>query len=110
MPVVYGPPYPPISSAVMASCSRAGGQYGITRGGRSVLDGCPEIVIVAVLGRSAGQNVISDGQTALPIENDVGTDPAMLPDFHITEDQDVVVAGGTFAKSVVTGNFPPVGQ
>src|SRR6516225_5689205 len=54
--------------------------------------------------------MISDREPALPVENDVGTDPAMLAYFDIAEDQDVVVTGCPFAKSVVTGNFPSVGQ
>src|SRR4051812_4808271 len=52
--------------------------------------------------------MVPDRKTALPVENDVGADPAMLPNFDIAENQDIVIAGRAFKKSVITGNFPPV--
>ena len=59
---------------------------------------------------SADIAMITDREPSFTIENDVGTDPAMLPHFYIAEDQDIVVAGRAFAKSVITGDFPSIGQ
>jgi hypothetical protein len=54
--------------------------------------------------------MVPDRKTALPIQDHVGADPAMLPHFDVAEDQDIVVTGRTFAKPIVTCNFPSIGQ
>jgi hypothetical protein len=54
--------------------------------------------------------MVADREPSLTIENDVGTDPAILSHFYVAEDQDVIVAGRAFAKSVITGDFPSIGQ
>jgi hypothetical protein len=61
---------------------------------------------------SAGANIamVADRQTALPVEDYVGADPAMHSYFDIAQDQDIVVAGRTFTKSIVSSDFPSIGQ
>jgi hypothetical protein len=54
--------------------------------------------------------MVTDREAALPVEDYVGADPAMLPHFDVAEYQDVVVARCAFAKSIVAGDFPTVGQ
>jgi hypothetical protein len=54
--------------------------------------------------------MVSDREAALSVENDIVTNPATLANFDIAEDQDTVIAGCPFAKSVVTSYLPSVGQ
>ena len=54
--------------------------------------------------------MVANRETALPVQNDIGANPTMLPHFHVAKDQDVIIAGCAFTKSVVTSDFPSVGQ
>jgi hypothetical protein len=54
--------------------------------------------------------MVPDRQTALPVEDHVGADPAMLPNFDIAEDQDIVVTRRALSEPTVTSNFPSIGQ
>jgi hypothetical protein len=54
--------------------------------------------------------IVPDRQTALPIEDNVGADPAMLSDFNVAKDQDIVVTGRALAESIIPRNFPSIGQ
>jgi hypothetical protein len=61
---------------------------------------------------SAGADIamVPDCQPTLPVKDHVGADPAVLSHFDVAQDQHIVVTGSAFAKSIVSGNFPSIGQ
>jgi hypothetical protein len=60
---------------------------------------------------STNIDVITDKQAlARAVENNVRADPTIPANVYITEDQDIVIARRAFAKSIVTGDLPSIGQ
>ena len=62
------------------------------------------------LNPSADIAVVSDRKAALSVQDHIGADPAMLPDFDITKNQDIVITRRTFAKSILSCDLPAISQ
>jgi hypothetical protein len=90
--------------------ARAASNGRLLNGGSTIAETPRDGAVRIDLDAGADVAMVPDCETAGSIEDHVGPDPATLSHFDIAEDQNIVVTGRAFAKSVVTSNFPTISQ